>query len=105
MIMRNELTEPQHWRLGSSAHPSWSSRRRTNSKRLPAELVDAAFTDEGSPVASRLDAAEVNDVTKGQCDGISYPELIASLNNQLDQLETHREQIKKLLAEASDRQA
>jgi hypothetical protein len=103
--MREELTEPQHWRVGSGKLPSWSSCRRAATKALPAELVDAAFTDEGSQAASRLDAAEVGDATKGECNGISYPELIASLSSQLDQLETHREQIKKLLAEASDRQA
>ena len=66
---------------------------------LSAEVVDAAFTDEGPPAASRLDAAEVD------VDAETYPELIASLTNQLAQLEAQRKQLQKLLAETRDRQS
>jgi|GEM_PF-6411782 len=66
---------------------------------LSAELVDAAFTDEGQLTESRLDAAEV------EVDANTYPELIASLTDQLAQLEVHRKRFQKLLAETSDCQS
>ena len=66
---------------------------------LSAEVVDAAFTDEGPLTASRLDASEV------EVDAKTYPELIAILTDQLAQLEAQRKQLQKLLAETSDRQS
>ncbi len=102
--MKEEISEPQHWRSRPSTNPSWSTRRRAATIPLPveplsAELVDAAFTDEGPLTASRLDAAEV------EVDANTYPELIASLTDQLAQLEAQRKQLQKLLAETSDCQS
>ncbi len=102
--MREEISEPQHWRSRPSTNPSWSTRRRAatmplSAEPLSAELVDAAFTDEGPLTASRLDAAEV------EVDANTYPELIASLTGQLAQLETQHKQLQKLLAETSDCQS
>jgi hypothetical protein len=110
--MREVLSEPQHWRSRHSANPSWSTRRRAATMDLSAELVDAAFTDEGPLAASRLDAAEgtghAADGTgqvEAELDANPYPELSASLNDQLAQLEAQRRQLQKLLAETSDRQS
>ena len=102
--MREEISEPRHWRLRPSTNPSWSTRRRAatmplSAKPLPAELVDAAFTDEWPLTASRLDAAEV------EVDTNTYLELIASLTDQLAQLEAQRRQLQKLLAKTSDCQS
>ena len=98
--MREEISEPQHWRSRSGTNPSWSTRRRVATKSLPAELVDAAFSDEGSLTTSRLDAAEAEIATDS--DMTTYPDLIANLTAQLAQLEDHREQLQSLLAEAGD---
>ena len=102
--MREEISEPQHWRSRPSTNPSWSTRRRAatmplSAEPLSAELVDAAFTDEGPLTESRLDAAEV------EVDANTYPELIASLTDQLAQLEVQRKRLQKLLAETSDCQS
>ncbi len=102
--MREEISEPQHWRSRPSTNPSWSTRRRAaatplSAEPLSAELVDAAFTDEGPLTASRLDAAEV------EVDANTYPELIASSTDQLAQLEVQRKRLQKLLAETSDCQS
>ena len=107
--MREEISEPQHWRSRPSTNPSWSTRRQAatmpwsakplSAEPLSAELVDAAFTDEGPLTASRLDAAEV------EVDANTYPELIASLTDQLAQLEVQRKRLQKLLAETSDCQS
>ena len=101
--MREEISEPQHWRSTAVAKASWSSRRRAVIRPLSAELVDAAFSDESSTTASRLDAPENEGPAHAVTDGITYPELIATLNNQLAQLETHRKQIQQLLDEAGER--
>ena len=102
--MREELSEPQHWRSLPGTNPSWSTRRQAatmplSAEPLSAELVDAAFTDEGPLTASRLDAAEV------EVDANTYPELIASLADQLAQLGTQCKQLQELLAETSDCQS
>ncbi len=101
--MREEISEPQHWKSRRDANPSWSTSRRAATKPLPAELVDAAFGDEESLATPRLDAAEAPDAAEG--DVTTYPELIARLTDQLTQLEAHRQQLQRLLAEASDRQS
>jgi hypothetical protein len=104
--MREEISEPQQWRSRSEATPSWPSRRRARRKPLPAELVDAAFSDENSSVVSRLDAPEgavaVEIPAPGRVDAAALPELLAGLNAQLAQLEAHRRQIEKMLAEPGD---
>lgn len=97
--MREEISEPQHWRSHSSANASWSLRRRAAKAPLSAELVDAALAEEILPMMSRRDAAEVESVAA--VDVKSYPELIVSLTNQLAQLEAHREQLQKLLDKTS----
>ena len=102
--MREEISEPQHWRSRPSTNPSWSTRRRAtamplSAEPLSAELVDAAFTDEGPLTASRRDAAEV------EVDANTYAELMASLTDQLAQIEAQRKQLQKLLAETSDCQS
>jgi hypothetical protein len=103
--MRQEISEPQHWRSRTGANPSWSSRRRATTKPLPAELVDAAFGDESTIAVSRLDAAESESpaevATQGAGDAAALPELLAGLNDQLVQLEAHRRQIEKLLADTN----
>ena len=104
--MREEISEPQHWRSRPSTNPSWSTRRRAatmplsakplSAEPLSAELVDAAFTDEEPLTASRLDAAEA------EVDANTYPELIASLADQLAQLGAQCKQLQESLAETSD---
>jgi hypothetical protein len=101
--MREEISEPQHWRSRRGANPSWSTSRRAATKPLPAELVDAAFGDEESLAAPRLDAAEAQGATEGNV--TTYPDLIVCLTDQLTQLEAHRQQLQRLLAEASDSQS
>ncbi len=107
--MREEISEPQHWRSRPSTNPSWSMRRRAatmplsaeplSAEPLSAKLVDAAFTDEGPLTASRLDAAEA------EVDANTYPELITSLADQLAQLGAQCKQLQESLAETSDCQS
>ena len=117
--MREEISEPQHWRSRPSTNPSWSTRRQAatmplsakplsaeplsaeplSAEPLSAELVDAAFTDEEPLTASRLDAAEA------EVDANTYPELIASLADQLAQLGAQCKQLQESLAETSDCQS
>jgi hypothetical protein len=101
--MRQEISEPQHWRSSTDSKPSWSSRRRATRKSLPAELVDAAFGDESTTATSRLDAAEdaAEAAVPVEVDTTALPELLAGLTNQLAQLEAHRQQIQKSLADIS----
>ena len=97
------MSEPQHWRSSADSKPSWSSRRRATRRPLPAELVDAAFDDESTTATSRLDAAETaaEAAAPVEFDTTALPELLAGLTDQLAQLEAHRQQIQKLLADAS----
>ena len=89
--MREEISEPQHWRGRSTGNVSWSSRRRPVLP-LPADVVDAAFSEEVPLPNLRTDAAEI--------DAQTYPELIATLTEQLAQLDAQREQLTKLLGQA-----
>jgi hypothetical protein len=86
--MREELTEPKHWRAGSSTgasrNNSWTTRRRTQEQgQLGAAAVDAALADEDSTSAGDppLDSTDI----------------ISSLANQLQLLEKQREQIQQML--------
>lgn len=95
--MREEISEPQHWRTRSgntSASNSWTVRRHQH--KLPAEAIDAAFEDETTSVSpvrgSRRDATGEN--------ATSRPDIIQSLSTQLALLEAQREQLQKLLDEA-----
>ena len=92
--MREEITEPQHWRQRSGGNPSRPTRRRT-ALPLPAEVVDAALAEELPVRGSRTDSAEA--------DVKNYPELIEALSNQLAYLESQNEQLQKLLTEAGNR--
>ncbi len=96
--MRKEISEPQHWRAKSSGNSSWSSRRKSEGHTLPlaAEAVDAAFAEEDSPLqeepGSQPDPAAPEQP--------SYGDLISSLTEQLELLETQRDQLQQLLAQA-----
>ena len=86
--MREEITEPKHWRAGidsgSSRNNSWTTRRRTQEEaQLAADAVDAALADDATSVAS--------DVKPDTTD------IVASLANQLELLEKQREQIQHML--------
>ena len=86
--MREEITEPRHWRThnprSGGRSLSWTSRRREQEHtELPAEAVDAALAEE----ATRVEAAEASDI-------------VSNLSLQLDLLEKQREQLQQLLAQA-----
>ncbi len=115
--MREEISEPQHWR-SHTGNDSWSARRRIAAHAtgtiasLPAEVVDAAFADESSSVepirGSRRDLATPNGVelasVAGQDTSVSCPDLVQSLSTQLDMLEAQRAQLQRLLDQAQDGQ-
>ncbi len=85
--MREEITEPQHWRATSLRKRSWSSGYRSHSHvDLAAEAVDAALAED----ASRDDA----------CVAPIATDIVSSLSSQLDLLEQQREQLQKLLDQA-----
>jgi hypothetical protein len=97
--MRKEIREPQHWR--NSRHGmgniSQTSRSRSN---LSADAVDAAFEEETSRVtpvrASRRDQPSPDRSDKE----LPNADIIQSLTHQLAMLESHCEQLHKLLEEA-----
>jgi hypothetical protein len=89
--MREEITEPQHWRTRPIESPSCSLRRRTAGMPLPAEVVDAAFNDDQPLTFShRADPPEP----------ATYPELVQRIHEQLALLEAQRSQLQKLLSES-----
>ena len=90
--MREEITEPQHWRKKSVASTGRSN-RRGSTKTLPADAVDAALADEPAVEGTRTDLPAV--------DAQTYPELMAALSEQLANLEKQNEQLQKLLAEST----
>lgn len=87
--MREEITEPKHWRTGSQLNSprnnSWASRRARERAELAAEVVDAALEDDVfEPKEEKLDSTSI----------------ITSLASQLELLEKQREQIQRLLDQA-----
>ena len=118
--MREEISEPQHWRLrsrGSSTArgTAWSAQRRSDTP-FPTEVVDAAFTDETilvEPVrGSRRDLASQDSTSEGELGteevssatvadvSTSRSDLAQSLSTQLAMLDAQREQLQHLLAQA-----
>lgn len=111
--MREDISEPQHWRhsnrVGSVAGAYWSARRQASAPLSP-EAVDAAFADESIRVepirGSRRDpvsdsATDVLEPSRAsaQNDG---SDLVQSISAQLAMLEAQREQLQRLLAQAQD---
>lgn len=90
--MREELTEPQHWRARSERatqrNNSWISRRRSAQEReeLAADAVDAALAQ----VAEEPETDEP----------LNSSEVITNLSKHLDLLEKQRDQIQQLLDQA-----
>ncbi len=91
--MREELTEPKHWRARSEGatqrNHSWSARRRSQEQaKLEAHAVDAALeqhiVDEVPTTAEQPNANEI----------------ISSLSQHLEQLEQQRAEIQRLLDQA-----
>lgn len=88
--MRDEITEPQHWRARSEqANPrnnSWAARRRSQQEELPVDAVDAALEQTVSEPEPKqtLNSADV----------------ISSLTQHLKQLEEQSEKIQRLLEQA-----
>ncbi len=84
--MREEISEPQHWRVGSQRNQAWSSRRRTHEHvELAADVVDAALAEEPVDVVPEMPATS---------------DIVSSLASQLDLLEQQREQLQRLLEQA-----
>ena len=87
--MREEISEPQHWRASPPRKQAWSSRRRTHEHtELAADLVDAALAEEPVDVAPEMPATS---------------DIVASLASQLDLLEQQREQLQRLLEQAQSK--
>lgn len=80
--MREEITEPKHWRSRNAAGQSWSVRRRDGS--LSTAAVDAVF-DAEQPLAVSPSEPQ------------TYPELVARIHEQLATLEAQRVQLQQLL--------
>jgi len=97
--MREEISEPQHWRSSNqrnaSRNASWSSRRRSqeHDAELAAEAVDAAMT--AAAMTEQVDCAETTDASN-----FITSDIISSLATQLDLLEKQREQLQQLLVQA-----
>lgn len=94
--MREELTEPQHWRArserASQRNNSWASRRRTHKREeLAIDAVDAAL---------ELVADEPETAPSETNQPLTSPEVISSLSKHLEQLEQQRHEIQKLLDQA-----
>ncbi len=100
--MRQEITESQPWRphagVRANAGANWSSRRRVTTQRttqpvsLNPELVDAAFADD-LPSKESVGGMRRDPASHG-------PDIVQSLSMQLSMLETQREQLQQLLAQA-----
>ena len=90
--MRDEITEPQEW-----------SRSRHSSKRryveLSAEVVDAAMEVE-SKSTQHVNRESHEDLHRAEGPLSIQADIIASLSQQLDILESQREQLQKLLDQA-----
>ncbi len=91
--MREELTEPKHWRTRSERAPlrnqSWSARRRSQEQaQLEAHVVDAALEQ------------QVVDEPPATTEQPNANDIISSLSQHLEQLEEQRAQIQRLLDQA-----
>ncbi len=95
--MREEITEPLHWRTKTQKNASWTSpRRRSDEKRtnLAADAVDAAFAEE--PASDNTEPASDDSCANAQ----ASTDILTSLSSQLTLLEAQREHLQKLLAQA-----
>ena len=88
--MRKDITETPNVRAKRTAGERTAERRRTVLP-LPADAVDAVFADDVSDNPSQADSP---------CQPLTYSEVVASVTEQLEQLETQRRQLKKLLNQA-----
>lgn len=88
--MRKELTETPSIRANRSIGDRPAQQRRTVLP-LPADAVDAVFADDVS-----VDPAS----KEGDTQPLTYSEVVASVTEQLEQLETQRRHLKKLLGQA-----
>ena len=85
--MREEILEPQHWRVNSMRKQAWSSRNRTHDHvELAADAVDAALAEVAVEAPSK--------------EQIATSDIVTSLASQLDLLEQQREQLQRLLEQA-----
>lgn len=104
--MREEITEPKHWRTAgerqTQRNSSWTARRRTQDhSELVAEAVDAAFAEEAIVTESdKSDTQGSLSTGSTSADGLDSKDIIASLADQLELLEQQREQIQRLLEQA-----
>ena len=85
--MREEISEPQHWRVNSTRKQAWSSRNRTHDHvELAADAVDAALAEVAVEAPSK--------------EQVATSDIVTSLASQLDLLEQQREQLQRLLEQA-----
>ena len=112
--MRNEISEPKHWRSTAkrhlSDHPSAVKNRRIDgSSNLPADVVDAAFATESNDFesirGSRRDTGMNRSNASSQPTEQTQPDLVSSLSSQLSMLEAQHNQISRLLAQAQSLQS
>ena len=101
--MREEITEPLHWRTKTQKNASWTSTRRRSEQRtnLAAEAVDAAFAEEpasdnAEPASDNTEPASDDSCANAQASA----DILTSLSSQLTLLEAQREHLQKLLAQA-----
>lgn len=92
--MREEITEPQHWRSRPANSRRWLESRRTDVVPLPVEAVDAVF-----------DSDQRLAVSQSPAEPATYLELVERIHEQLAVLEAQRVQLKLLLSQASDIQS
>ncbi len=87
--MRNEITEPQHWRANTQRTSLPTSLR----SELPAAAFDAAF--------ARDDAHGGDEKTIDLVEQLNPTDIVTNLANQLTLLEQQREHLQRLLEQAS----
>ncbi len=89
--MRKDITETPNLRANRTVGERPAEKRRTVLP-LPADAVDAVFAD---------DVSVDQPLTDADSQPLTYSEVVASVTEQLDQLETQRRQLKKLLDQAA----
>ena len=89
--MRNQINQSAELKLRKAVGSKQSSHRRTVLP-LPADAVDAAFSD-----GLEIDLPNKDSVTEP----LTYSEVVQSVSQQLDHLETQRKQLHILLREAA----
>lgn len=113
--MREELSEPRHWRSRTRSD-SWFDQRQSVSRSagsipaLPADAVDAAFADDSISVepvrGSRRDLATpklpAEEPRPQVAEARGQGELLQSLSAQLAMLDAQRAQLQTLLAQAQN---